>query len=25
MHVELIEEITSKSLHDLYYLRNLSL
>jgi len=25
MHVELIEEVASESLHDLYYLRNLSL
>jgi len=25
MHVELIEEVASKSLLDLYYLRNLSL
>jgi len=25
MHVKLIEEVAPKSLHDLYYLRNLSL
>ena len=25
MHVELIERVASKSLHDLYYLHNLSL
>jgi len=24
MHVELIEEVTSRSLYDLYYSRNLS-